>query len=103
MHFLPQVDYIYCIDRGRIAEHGTYTDLMSRQGAFAALLKEFGGGAELDREDKDEKEAEAIEGKAGEIVPAEAPKAKALMQEEERALGSVSIKGKVVSKLAFRP
>lgn len=28
MHLLPQVDYIYALDHGRIAAHGTYADLM---------------------------------------------------------------------------
>jgi ATP-binding cassette subfamily C (CFTR/MRP) protein 1 len=43
LHFLSNCDYIYTLDDGRIAEHGTYDQLISNQGEFARLDKEFGG------------------------------------------------------------
>ncbi|XP_067942735.1 ATP-binding cassette sub-family C member 2-like [Watersipora subatra] len=41
LHWLPQVDEIYVMDTGRLTEHGSYKSLISRDGAFAKLLKEF--------------------------------------------------------------
>nr|GAT50189.1 ABC protein [Mycena chlorophos] len=46
LHFLSQCNYIYMFDGGAIAEHGTYEQLLIRQGEFARLDQEFGGGAE---------------------------------------------------------
>ncbi|KAG6864332.1 hypothetical protein C0991_010404 [Blastosporella zonata] len=43
LHFLSHCDYIYTLDAGRIAEHGTYEHLASLNGEFARLDKEFGG------------------------------------------------------------
>lgn len=37
LHFLPQVDCIYCIENGTIAEEGTCTDLMTVGGDFSRL------------------------------------------------------------------
>ncbi|GAA5902364.1 hypothetical protein JCM6882_000511 [Rhodosporidiobolus microsporus] len=99
LHFLPRVDYIICLDHGKITQTGTYQDLVGdKTGAFAALMEEFGGDLEQEDEKKDEVEEAAIdgegavegEGKEKEKKPADKPKAKALMQEEERATGSVS-------------
>lgn len=55
-------------------------------------MEEFGGDVEEKAEEKDEKEEEAVEeaGKGGKAKKDDQPKAKALMQEEERATGSVS-------------
>ncbi|XP_067942038.1 ATP-binding cassette sub-family C member 2-like [Watersipora subatra] len=41
LHWLPQVDEIYVMDTGRLTENGSYKSLISREGAFAKLLKEF--------------------------------------------------------------
>ena len=93
LHVLPQVDNIITIDRGRIVEQGTYSELIARDGAFSALVAEF-GNKDKDEEEKkehEEKEFAAIDGK-GEADPKKAVKVKKapkLMQEEERALGSV--------------
>lgn len=61
LHFLSQCDHVYTLRNGRIAEQGTYDDLLVRQGEFARLISEFGGKAEKDREEDQEDEAEAIE------------------------------------------
>jgi ABC-type multidrug transport system fused ATPase/permease subunit len=42
LHFLPQVDYIYTLVAGRVAEHGTYANLMGADGAFSKFVTEFG-------------------------------------------------------------
>ncbi|KAG6837247.1 hypothetical protein H0H93_012642 [Arthromyces matolae] len=43
LHFMSHCDYIYTLDGGRIAEHGTYVDLVAMDGEFARLDREFGG------------------------------------------------------------
>ena len=57
IHFLPQVDYIYVISDGRIAEQGTYAKLMAHAGEFSAFIKEFGSTEEDKVEDEDEEVA----------------------------------------------
>ncbi|KAJ7817647.1 P-loop containing nucleoside triphosphate hydrolase protein [Mycena leptocephala] len=42
LHFLAQCDYIYTLDGGRIAEAGTYPELIARGSEFAWLDREFG-------------------------------------------------------------
>ncbi|KIY65390.1 hypothetical protein CYLTODRAFT_492364 [Cylindrobasidium torrendii FP15055 ss-10] len=93
LHFLPQVDYIYTLVHGRVAEAGTYDELMAKQGAFSAFFREFGSKEEQEEEEELEVEAAAIEGKVKEEKPREAAmKGKAMMQEEERNTGSISLK-----------
>ncbi|GFO06113.1 canalicular multispecific organic anion transporter 1 [Plakobranchus ocellatus] len=41
IHWLPMVDHIIVMSRGRISEEGTYEELISHEGAFASFLKEF--------------------------------------------------------------
>ncbi|KAJ7175120.1 ABC protein [Mycena crocata] len=43
LHFLSHCDYIYTLDAGRIAEAGTYPELIAKGGEFARLDREFGG------------------------------------------------------------
>lgn len=103
LHFLPKTDYIFCVEDGRIAEEGTYEDLMRSNGAFANLVNDFGGEKEEEQEERDEKEEDAIEGAltdpkvSVENERAEMSgggrKAEALMQTEERATGVVGWRG----------
>jgi ABC-type multidrug transport system ATPase subunit len=98
LHSLPQVDYIYTMVDGRLAERGTYAELMGRgDSEFARFVREFGSEEkhEEEEEDRKEDEAEAVEGgDAVEKARREKRKAqhagKALMQTEERVTGSVS-------------
>jgi ABC-type multidrug transport system ATPase subunit len=88
LHFLPQVDYIYTIVEGHIAEQGTYAELMSNDGAFSKFIKEFGS-----KEEAEEEEKEAIDDAAEEKKP-EAHKhlthGPGIMQVEERNTGAIS-------------
>ncbi|PPQ77123.1 hypothetical protein CVT25_010817 [Psilocybe cyanescens] len=43
LHFLSHCDFIYTLRDGRIAEKGTYEELIQANGEFARLDKEFGG------------------------------------------------------------
>ena len=38
LHFLPRVDYIYFIVDGRIAERGTFDEMMANRGGLPTLL-----------------------------------------------------------------
>lgn len=89
LHFLPQVDYIYALVDGRIAERGTYAELMRGSGEFARFVHEFGS-----KEEEEEREEEAVEGgadaKEGAGARKDAPPDAGMMQTEERNTGAIS-------------
>lgn len=43
LHFLSYCDYIYTLRDGRLAEQGTFQELIAANGEFARLDKEYGG------------------------------------------------------------
>lgn len=43
LHLLEYTDYVYTLDDGHIAEHGTYKQLIANNGEFARLDREFSG------------------------------------------------------------
>ena len=43
LHVLPDVDYVICMKNGRIAEEGSYQELMAKNGDFCALMAQYGG------------------------------------------------------------
>ena len=96
LHFLPQVDYIYVVADGRLAEQGTYPDLMSQDGEFSKFIAEFGS---LKEEDENAIDLSAKADAEGELKKMEKMKkavagyAFKFMQTEERKTGAVS--GKV--------
>jgi ABC-type multidrug transport system ATPase subunit len=51
LHFIPQTDYIYAVENGRIMEEGTYDELIDKDGPFSKLMKEFGGEGTADEEE----------------------------------------------------
>ena len=89
VYLLPQVDYIFTVVDGRIAERGTYTELLASEGAFSRFAKEFGA-----KEEQEEEEEEAIEeedkDKRGKKGEKKATTNTPLMQAEERNTGAVS-------------
>ncbi|TFK40264.1 ABC transporter [Crucibulum laeve] len=111
LHFLPQVDYIYVIADGRVAERGTYAELMSHGKEFSRFITEFGS-----KEEEEEKSEDAIEElkdgkeekKEEKIKKVSGP---GLMQAEERNTGAISWdvyksyleagRGKIVLPLLF--
>ncbi|KAG2035930.1 ABC transporter [Suillus americanus] len=85
LHFLPEVDYIYTLVDGRVAERGTYAELMANDGAFSKFVSEFGS-----KEDSTKKEEKVAEGAEIEDKKTQKGSAgKAMMQEEERNTGAI--------------
>lgn len=86
LHVLPHVDYIYVLERGTVAEHGTYEHLRGSGGAFSRLLEEHGTGAkEIEKraaqlDEMDDKKASGADDDATNT---------ALIQDEDRAVGQV--------------
>ncbi|KAJ3411175.1 hypothetical protein HDV05_002641 [Chytridiales sp. JEL 0842] len=73
LHVLPNMDYIYYIEDGRITERGTYAELLATGDKFSKLMTEF-GNAEKHADDTDEKtDAEPAEKKAGLVIEDETP------------------------------
>ncbi|KAF8332585.1 P-loop containing nucleoside triphosphate hydrolase protein [Cantharellus anzutake] len=93
LHFLPRCDYIITMLDGRIAERGTYEELMAKNGAFAKFVAEFGGKEGESKEDSGE--ITVVEGDEDETAALAEKKRKemsagpSLMQPEERAVGAV--------------
>ncbi|TDL20835.1 ABC protein [Rickenella mellea] len=99
LHFLSQCDHIYTIVNGRIAEHGTYTELIQRGGEFARLDREFGGKQEME-EGQEEADAEASGGdkliQDGEDAEGEIEK---LKLKSKRDIGNGEGKGRLEGRL----
>ncbi|EGO18443.1 hypothetical protein SERLADRAFT_353365 [Serpula lacrymans var. lacrymans S7.9] len=86
LHFLPQVDYIYTLLDGRIAERGTYSELMANDGAFSKFVCEFGSSDKSD--DSGSNNQEKVEGRKAKGLENAVP-GKAIMKEEERNTGAI--------------
>jgi ATP-binding cassette, subfamily C (CFTR/MRP), member 1 len=110
LHVLDKLDYIYVMDHGEIIEHGTYEDLMANSLVFSRIVEEY-GNAEDDSDDDEEEGGETARKNArralrdtmlkvepvseeGQATKAEekVKPATALMQQEERELGTVNWK-----------
>ena len=94
------MDYIYVISYGRIAEQGTYTELMERGGEFFAFMNEFGSAEEQEEKENLDWDAAAkgskVDWAAGLTKEKEkldqmkqATAGAALMQTEERNTGAI--------------
>ncbi|ORX52502.1 hypothetical protein BCR36DRAFT_324258 [Piromyces finnis] len=113
LHVLPRVDYIIYLEDGEIKEQGKYDELMSNEGEFARLMRNYGGIDEkINNENEDESELSDLEQSsekeedddatiskedvANDKTDSEKPKEKdekkeqqGLMTKEERNTGSV--------------
>lgn len=91
LHFLPQVDYIYTLEQGKVVQQGNYADLM-RDGPFQRLMQQFGGSKDPDEGVLADKvgSADIVEEKKIKEEPAPEGDGK-LMTEEERKTGSVGL------------
>ncbi|KAI8873555.1 P-loop containing nucleoside triphosphate hydrolase protein [Ramicandelaber brevisporus] len=108
LHFAKEADRIVYLENGRIAEDGTYDDLMSKNGAFAAAMREHSGdGNDTDadsieasgtapsavdkREQEQQHEQQTTAAADGLSKDGDNEKGK-LMVSEERETGAVSFK-----------
>ncbi|KAJ3271229.1 hypothetical protein HDV01_006962 [Terramyces sp. JEL0728] len=92
LHFLPQTDYIVVMKEGRIAEQGTYTQLMEAKGEFCTLMNSY-GSAEHKSESDDDISAASDDQALDRIeknMDSKAKKEKFVLTEaEDRAIGTV--------------
>jgi ATP-binding cassette subfamily C (CFTR/MRP) protein 1 len=100
LHLVSRVDYIYTISNGQIAEQGTYVELMSKDGPFARLMKEFGGDQDRDDEGTVENEIQDTDAKAqakrDEAAEADGGKGRFLAS---KAVGKAAGTGKIEGRL----
>ncbi|KAF8150782.1 ABC transporter [Crassisporium funariophilum] len=95
LHFLPLVDYIYVVADGRIAEQGTYADLMARRGEFSAFVTEFGSSPSSSSPDSLSAEQE-------ELAIASAPLSDEDVEEEKRREAKGQVKGAALMQVEER-
>ena len=91
LHFLPKVDHIYFMVDGRIAEDGTFDELMTNREGFARIFDEFVTKSQA--ESKGDKAVDVEDADADENIKKRraAQRGVQLMQAEERNTGAVSI------------
>ena len=61
LHLLPQLDYVVSMRYGEIEEQGTYSQLMSADGTFARLIREYSSSHKEEEEEKEEKLTEIVQ------------------------------------------
>ncbi|KIM84372.1 hypothetical protein PILCRDRAFT_96946 [Piloderma croceum F 1598] len=89
LHFLPQVDYILTIVDGRVAESGTYSELMANDGAFSKFVTEFSSNDEATEQDGEGAETNVID-EVKTKARQNATSNGGIMQTEERNTGAIS-------------
>lgn len=89
LHFLPEVDYIYTLVDGKIAERGTFDALMASDGAFREFIEEFGSQQDNSSKNVGEKVETVPNDKKEQNIGV---KGKTMMQEEERNTGAIPFK-----------
>lgn len=102
LHFLSSCDYIYTLDAGRIAEQGTYQELVSANGEFARLDQEFGGNdpGTLTAKGSHAIALEEVQTKSTEVQkrhPGKGTLEGKLIVKEVRNTGTIGRNGKLVS------
>ena len=88
-YFLSQVDYIYTVVGGRIAEHGAYWELSKNSVEFSRFIAQFGSQPEVKgKDEKDRDIDQTVDSDSGSGGRKTTP-GPALMQTEERNTGAV--------------
>jgi len=88
LHFISYCDYVYTLHDGRVAEQGTYQQLIAANGEFARLDKEFGGS---DAEHKTETEKSQAA-----IIMKQDVKSKLALASRQAATGTGKLEGKLI-------
>ncbi len=57
--YLSKADQIICMKDGKVSEVGTYSELLSHNGAFAELIKTYLTDENEEDEDEDDEEGES--------------------------------------------
>ena len=103
LHFLHHADLIVCLDGMTIREQGSFSDLMSSGGTFAALMKTQGatGGKDPDSPPSEDEfgltPRPDVQSDADVLVSLKGTgKAGGLMQDEDRQKGKISKEVRVV-------
>ena len=99
LHFLPNVDYIYFMVDGRIAERGTFEEMMAKRGEFSRTFDEFVTKGQEDSEGGKAVDLEDVDVDENAKKRRVARRGAALMQAEERNVGAVNLQ---VYKRYFR-
>jgi ABC-type multidrug transport system ATPase subunit len=91
LHFLPKVDYIYFMIDGRIAERGTFKEMMAYRGEFSRTFDEF-----VTKDQKDSEEEKAVDFEDSDVDDNSkkrraAGRGAALMKAEERNIGGAKL------------
>ena len=93
LHFLSQVNYIYTVVDGRIAERGTYEELSKNSMEFSRFIGQFGSPTDVDgKDEKDRDIDQTVDSDLNEKRHGgkKATSGPALMQAEERNTGAVA-------------
>ncbi|ORZ33476.1 P-loop containing nucleoside triphosphate hydrolase protein [Catenaria anguillulae PL171] len=86
LHFVPQCDYVAFVRDGRIAEFGTYAELIGKpNGAFAAQMRSYGGlahesGSAASGSDSDSPTLAAVMPEPDDVVVADEPEADVVVE-----------------------
>ncbi|CAG8720739.1 46294_t:CDS:2 [Gigaspora margarita] len=89
LYYLPQVDYIICMEDGEIAEQGTYEELMKNRKNFSKLIAEYG---EVESDDKIKEDEESTLDIKENIKDQTVVLSKGLISIEEQYKGAVNYK-----------
>ncbi|RIB24070.1 P-loop containing nucleoside triphosphate hydrolase protein [Gigaspora rosea] len=86
LHYLPKVDYVIYMEDGKIAEQGTYENLMKDGKTFSKLIAEYGADNDDEIENDEELTLDEKENKNDQIFALP----KGLMSTEEQCQGAVN-------------
>lgn len=84
LHFLPNFDFIFVMENGKIVSQGTFNDLKISSPSFSALMNSYGGSDDSDTLSTSQQLAPVIPAPSQDIA------AKKFMSLEERNVGAVS-------------
>ena len=91
LQFLPEADHILFLDGGRIAEQGSYDELVASAGRFSEMMQEHGISStpRADKKGDEKEEKEEQEGQGEEEKEGAKKKSGKLVSDEERDEGAV--------------